>query len=64
MQTEFASHAKVVETLKKQLNAATNTIDKLGTRTNAMSRKLREVEGLPGTEAQELLGLSAPEEDA
>lgn len=64
VQTEFASHAKVVETLKKQLNAATNTIDKLGTRTNAMSRKLREVEGLPGTEAQELLGLSAPEEDA
>lgn len=61
VQTEFASHGKVVETLKRHLNAATNTIDRLGTRTNVMSRKLREVEGLPGSEAQVLLGLPESE---
>ncbi len=64
VQTEFASHGKVVETLKKQLNAATNTVDRLGTRTNVMSRKLREVEGMPGSEAQALLGLAENETEA
>jgi len=62
VRTEFANHGKVVETLKRQLNAAANTIDKLGTRTNAMNRKLRDVEVLPTGEAQDLLGLAAPEE--
>jgi len=62
VRAEFANHGKVVETLKRQLNAAANTIDKLGTRTNAMNRKLREVEVLPAGEAQDLLGLPAPED--
>lgn len=61
VQAEFASHGRVVDTLKKQLSAATNTIDKLGTRTNVMNRKLREVEGLPPEEAQDLLGLPTPD---
>jgi DNA recombination protein RmuC len=64
VRAEFANHGKVVDTLKKQLNAATNTIDKLGTRTNAMNRKLREVEVLPVGDAQALLGLAAPAEEA
>ena len=63
VQAEFASHGKVVETLKKQLSAATNTIDKLGTRTNVMNRKLREVEGLPGSDTQEVLGLPPPDDE-
>lgn len=63
VQSEFASHGKVVETLKKQLSAATNTIDKLGTRTNVMNRRLREVEALPAEEAQSLLGLTAPDDN-
>ncbi len=44
VRTEFLSHGKVVDSLKRQLNAATNTIDKLGTRTRAMNRALRNVE--------------------
>jgi DNA recombination protein RmuC len=55
---EFVEHGKVVQTLRRQLNAATNTIDKLGTRTNMMNRKLREVETLPVEEASPLLGLN------
>ncbi|GAA0549942.1 DNA recombination protein RmuC [Rhizomicrobium palustre] len=62
VQGEFASHGKVVETLKKQLSAATNTIDKLGTRTNVMNRKLREVEALPAEETAEILGLPLPDD--
>jgi DNA recombination protein RmuC len=62
VRTEFAKHSETVERLKRHLNAAANTIDQLGTRTNAMNRKLRDVESLPQGEAQELLGLAAPDE--
>lgn len=57
VKTEFAQHGKVVDTLKRQLGAAANTIDRLGTRTRAMSRSLRNVESLPGAEAEALLAL-------
>jgi len=57
VRTEFLSHGKVVDSLKRQLNAATNTIDKLGTRTRAMNRALRNVEAAPGPASQALLGL-------
>jgi DNA recombination protein RmuC len=56
---EFAEHGKVVARLQKQLGAASNTIDALGTRTKAMNRKLRDVETLPAAESQAVLGLSA-----
>ena len=59
VRTEFTEHGKVVARLQKQLGAATNTIDTLGTRTKAMNRKLRDVETLPVSEAQVVLGLSA-----
>lgn len=62
VKAEFAQHGKVVDTLKKQLGAATNTIDRLGTRTRAMSRSLRTVETLPGAEAEALLNLPSPDE--
>ena len=57
IRTEFSNHGKVVETLKTHLHRAAETIDKLGTRTNVMNRKLREVDVLPASEAQSLLGL-------
>jgi DNA recombination protein RmuC len=57
VKNEFAQHGKVVDTLKKQLSAATNTIDRLGTRTRAMTRSLRNVETLPGAQAEALLQL-------
>lgn len=63
VQAEFDKHSKVVDTLKKHLNAATNTIEQLGTRTNVMSRRLRDVETLPQGEAETLLGLPAPEDE-
>jgi DNA recombination protein RmuC len=58
---EFTLHGKVVDNLKKQLNTAANTIDKLGTRTRAMGRALRNVETVQGPEAQTLLGLDEAE---
>lgn len=64
VKTEFSQHGKVVDTLKRHLNAATNTIDKLGTRTRAMNRSLRNVESLPGSQAEALLQLpDEPEEE-
>jgi DNA recombination protein RmuC len=67
VRAEFADHGKVVAKLQKQLGAASNTIEALGTRTKAMNRKLRDVETLPVAEAQAVLGLStaalAAEED-
>jgi DNA recombination protein RmuC len=63
---EFSAHGKVVQTLRRQLGAASNTIDKLSTRTNAMNRKLRDVELLPTADGASLLGLNVtllPEQD-
>ncbi|MHB1872972.1 MAG: DNA recombination protein RmuC [Steroidobacteraceae bacterium] len=61
VRSEFAEHGKVVDTLKRQLGAAANTIDRLGTRTRVMNRKLRDVEILPSRSAKTLLGLAGPE---
>jgi len=63
VRSEFQSHGKVVDSLKKQLNTAANTIDKLGTRTRAMNRALRNVEIMPGAAAQSLLGLEDAQAD-
>lgn len=66
VKSEFASHGKVVETLKRHLSAATNTIDKLGTRTRAMTRSLRDVETISDTQAEALLQLpteAEPDDD-
>jgi DNA recombination protein RmuC len=62
VKAEFAQHGKVVETLKKHLNAATNTVDRLGTRTRAMDRSLRTVATLTGPQAEALLQLPAEAE--
>lgn len=61
VRSEFKEHGRVVERLKKQLGAATNTIDALGTRTRAMNRKLKDVEVLSDGSASTLLGLTAQE---
>ncbi len=59
VRAEFLEHGEVVKKLQKQLGAATNTIEQLGTRTRAMNRKLKDVETLPSADAQAVLGLSA-----
>lgn len=59
VRAEFAEHGKVVARLQKQLGTASKTIEALGTRTRAMNRKLKDVETLPGQEAQSVLGLTS-----
>lgn len=61
VRTEFQKHGKVVENLKRQLNAATNTVDALGTRTRAMHRTLKNVEILSDADSTNLLGLNTPD---
>ncbi len=53
---EFGRYNEVVEKLASQLSTAANSVRKLGTRTRAMDRKLRDVERLPEEEAREILG--------
>ncbi|MCL4484763.1 MAG: DNA recombination protein RmuC [Nitrospirae bacterium] len=53
---EFGKYNEVVEGLSRQLSTAASSVKKLGTRTRAMDRKLRDVERLPETEARQILG--------
>jgi DNA recombination protein RmuC len=57
VKTEFGKFGEVLDKVKRQLGAATNTIEQTGVRTRAMERKLRSVEELPGSEASELLAI-------
>jgi len=45
IKTEFGKYAGILAKVKKKLNEAQNTIDKAETRTRAIQRKLRRVEG-------------------
>jgi DNA recombination protein RmuC len=67
VKTEFGKFADVLDKVKRQLSTASKTIDQTGVRTRAMERKLRSVEQLSDTEAEELLSLSSvapPSDDA
>ena len=57
VKTEFNKFGDSVSAVSKSLEAAKNNLDKLQTRSNVMSRALREVEQLPSEQAQERLGL-------
>jgi DNA recombination protein RmuC len=60
IKTEFDRYGTVVNTLSKQLTTASNSVESLGRRTRAMSRKLKDVETLSdGKTAECLLGFSA-----
>ena len=58
VRTEFSKFGSVLATLKNQLATAQNTIEKTGTRTRAMERRLRSVEEVPEDRARELLDLT------
>ncbi|MEG0822475.1 MAG: DNA recombination protein RmuC [Burkholderiaceae bacterium] len=62
VKTEFEKFGGVLEKLKGQLASASKTIESAEVRTRQMSRKLREVEALPATEAAELLPDTPAEE--
>ena len=49
----------MLDRVKKQLQAASNTIDETGTRARAITRKLRDVESLPADESEQVLALAA-----
>ena len=58
VKTEFTKFGDSVNAVSKSLEAAKNNLDKLQTRSNVMSRALREVEQLPADSAQAKLGLT------
>jgi DNA recombination protein RmuC len=55
IKTEFGKFGDVIEKVHKKIMDAGDVIDKAKTRSRAIERKLRSVEGLPAAEAQNLL---------
>ena len=62
VKTEFGKFGGILDKVKKQLIAASNTIDQTDVRTRAITRKLRDVEQLPADSSEEVLGFSKDEE--
>ena len=62
VKTEFGKFGDVLAKTRKKLEEATSTIDAAEVRTRAMARQLKQVEALPETRAQQLLG--APDDGA
>jgi len=72
VKTEFGKFGEVLDKVKKQLSAASNTIEQTAVRTRVMERQLRKVEQLPADQAAAVLewpatssvaGLEAPAEE-
>ncbi|MFO7712901.1 DNA recombination protein RmuC, partial [Desulfosarcina sp.] len=59
VKTEFGKFGEVLDTVKRQLDTASRTIEQTGVRSRAMERKLRSVAQLPEAEASDLLSLPA-----
>jgi DNA recombination protein RmuC len=60
VKTEFGKFGDVLSKIKKKIEEAHSTVDAAEVRTRAMRRTLRDVEALPASAAQGLLGLDAP----
>ena len=56
VKTEFGKFSDALEGVKKKLAAASNEIDRVETRTNAINRRLRKVQELPQDTRKELVG--------
>ncbi len=65
VKTEFGKFGDMLQKAKKNIDQAGNNIDTLiGTRTNAITRKLRDVEALPSDESLKILpDLNLPDDD-
>ena len=61
VKTEFDKFGGVMTKLKRQLNAAANTVEETGVRTRAMERSLRGVEKLPPEVSAARLGFTLEE---
>ena len=57
VKTEFGKFGDVLDRVKRQLRAASNSIEATGVRTRAMERRLRSVEELSEDEANRVLAL-------
>jgi len=64
VKTEFGAFGDILEKTKKKLQEATNVIDKAGTRSRAIERKLKVVQSLPKEDSAKLLGEALLEDDA
>ena len=58
VKNEFGKFGEVLKMVRKKLDEAGKPIDATAVRTRAIERKLRDVESLPGEQAQQLLGES------
>ncbi|MDX1763224.1 MAG: DNA recombination protein RmuC [bacterium] len=56
VKTEFGKFGAILERTRKQLQAASNTIDSAARKTRTIERKLKKVEELPSADAAELIG--------
>jgi DNA recombination protein RmuC len=56
VRTEFGKFGDVLQKTKEKLDSASKEIDKAGTRSRAIERRLREVQTLPEGRAQKMLG--------
>lgn len=57
VKSEFGKFGDVLDKVQKQLKTASSTLEKTGTRTRAMARKLKEVEELPTAASRKVLEL-------
>ena len=55
VKNEFLKFGEVLAKARKQTQTVLNTLDETQTRTNVLTRKLRDVETLPDAQAQDLL---------
>lgn len=60
VKSEFGKFASVLESADKQLNTVQNSLKQAGVRTRQIERKLKGVESLPGSDAQQLLDGEEP----
>ena len=63
VKTEFRKFGEVLSKTRSQLEAVTRSIESAETRTRQMSKKLRDVEALPGEQVANLLGDEREERD-
>ncbi|MFP3091040.1 DNA recombination protein RmuC [Treponema sp. TIM-1] len=56
VRTEFGKFGEVLDKTKEKLDQASKEIERAGTRSRSIERKLREVQTLPDSKAQALLG--------
>lgn len=58
VKTEFGKFGEALAHTKKKLDEASNSISKAETRTRQLSRRLKEVEALPVSESENLIGMA------